>query len=197
MKKLILIGGGGHFKSCIDVVQLGGEYKICGILDTPEKIGTKVLGYSVIGSDEDITKLVNQDFYFLITIGQLSDANQRISLFDYLVASQAKLAKIISPRAYVSEYSVIGPGTIIMHDSLINAGASVGSNCIINSKALVEHDAVIEDHCHISTSAVINGGVNIKEGTFFVSNAVTKQGTSSKINDFVKAGSVMRGNTSE
>ena len=37
-KKLILIGGGGHCKACIDVIELENKYKIMGILDSPKNI---------------------------------------------------------------------------------------------------------------------------------------------------------------
>ena len=39
MKPLILIGGGGHCKSVIDVVESAG-YTILGIMDMPEMVGT-------------------------------------------------------------------------------------------------------------------------------------------------------------
>ena len=38
-KPLILIGGGGHCKSVIDVVESAG-YTILGIMDMPEMVGT-------------------------------------------------------------------------------------------------------------------------------------------------------------
>lgn len=193
MKKLILIGGGGHCKSCIDVIEQEGKYEIVGILDKVEFIGQKVLGYEIIGSDDDMQKYVDQGFTFLLTIGQIKTPSVRKKLFDRLQAYQAKIATIISPHAYVSKHSTIGKGTIIMHDALVNADVSVGINCIINSKALIEHDVCIEDFCHISTAAIINGGVMVKEGTFFGSNAVSKEYAKSNINDFIKAGSIFKG----
>jgi len=47
-EKIILIGGGGHCKSCIDVVEQQGKYQIAGIVDLPEKLHQKLLGYEVI-----------------------------------------------------------------------------------------------------------------------------------------------------
>lgn len=38
MKNLILVGGGGHCKSVIDVAESAG-YTILGILDRPEEVG--------------------------------------------------------------------------------------------------------------------------------------------------------------
>ncbi len=192
MQKLILLGGGGHCKSCIDVIEQEGNYVIAGILDTKELIGQKVLGYEYIGTDDDIGKFVDEGYSFLITVGQINTSSIRKKLFSLLSKSGAKIATVISPRAYVSRHAMVSKGTIIMHDALVNANASIGENCIINSKALVEHDAIIENFCHISTSAVINGGVTVQEGTFFGSNAVSKEYIVTDADDFIKAGSIVK-----
>jgi len=192
MDKLILLGGGGHCKSCIDVIEQEGKYEIAGILDTEELVGQNVLGYDFIGTDADINKFANEGYIFLLTVGQIKSSAIRKKLFSLLGKNSAQVATIISPRAYVSKHVNIGKGTIIMHDALVNASASIGKNCIINSKALIEHDAVIEDFCHISTAAVINGGVRVKEGTFFGSNAASKEYVETDKHDFIKAGSVLK-----
>jgi len=191
--KLILIGGGGHCKSCIDVIEQSGEYKIEGILDKKENIGRYVLSYKVVGSDEQIEELAKENFTFLITVGQIERAEIRSNLYARLISLNASIATIISPRAYISQHAVVGQGSIIMHDALVNTGAAIGENCIINSKALIEHDAVIEDHCHISTAAVVNGGVKVKSRSFFGSNAVSKEGASTSKGAFIKAGSLFFG----
>jgi len=196
-KKLILLGGGGHCKSCIDVIEQSEQYEIAGILDKPESIGQTVLGYEIIGTDEQINKWAKEGFHFLITVGQIKSPEIRQALYKKLIKCKAKIATIISPRAYVSKYAEIAEGTIIMHDALINAGAAIGKNCIINSKALIEHDAIIGDSCHISTAAVVNGEVEVKNGTFFGSNAVSKQSVTTAKNAFIKAGSLFLGGSSE
>ncbi len=194
MRNLILIGGGGHCKACIDVIEETEQFNLVGVLDKPEFVGENVLGYSVLGSDDMIESLAQKNYEFLITVGQIRTHQIRQKLFSKLLECNASLATVISPRAYVSKHATIGQGTIVMHDALISVDAKVGQNCIINSKALVEHDVVIEDHCHISTAAVLNGGVNIKKGTFFGSNAVSKENSITSIEGFVKAGSLFKGN---
>jgi sugar O-acyltransferase (sialic acid O-acetyltransferase NeuD family) len=174
-REIILVGGGGHCKSCVDVIEQEGKYRIAGIVDLPEKLHQKVLGYEIIAADDDLPQLVNKYENSLITLGQIKSPEKRIRIFQTLKELGAKLPVIISPLAYVSKHAEIGDGTIIMHYALINAGAKIGSNCIINTKALIEHDAVIGDHCHIATGAIINGGVRVGSGTFFGSNAVCKE----------------------
>ena len=172
---IILVGGGGHCKSCIDVIEQQGTYRITGIVDMAEKLHQKVLGYEVIATDDDLPRLVKEYENFLITLGQIKSPDKRIRIFQILRELRVKLPVIISPLAYVSKHAEIKDGTIVMHHTLINAGARIGSNCIINNKALVEHDAIIGDHCHIATGAIINGGVKVGSGTFFGSNAVCKE----------------------
>ena len=194
--KLILIGGGGHCKSCIDVIEQENKFIIAGIVDINTSI-SGLLGYPLLGHDDDLAKLKLHYDHALITIGQIKTPAIRIRLLDYAKSLGFKLPAIISPRAYVSKHAKIGNGTIVMHDTLINAGAIVGDNCIINTKSLIEHDAVIENNCHISTGAIINGGVIVKQGSFVGSNAVTKESVNTNEKDFIKAGSLFMGYVNE
>lgn len=194
--KLILIGGGGHCKSCIDVIEQENKFIIAGIVDINTSI-SDLLGYSLLGDDDDLARLKLNYDYALITIGQLKTPAIRVRLLDYAKSLGFKLPAIISPRAYVSNHAKIGNGSIVMHDALINAGAIVGDNCIINTKSLIEHDAVIENNCHISTGAIINGGAIIKQGSFVGSNAATKESVRTNEKDFIKAGSLFKGYENE
>jgi sugar O-acyltransferase (sialic acid O-acetyltransferase NeuD family) len=191
MKDIILIGGGGHCKSVIDVIEKEGQFKIAGIVDKPEFLGSDVLGYSVIGNDSDLANLANKYQYALITVGQIKSPLLRMRLFELAEKSGFILPSIISPRAYISKYTKIGKGTIIMHDALINADTQIGENCIINSKVLIEHDCRISNHCHISTSVTINGGVIVKYGSFIGSGVITKESIIIGENSFIKAGSLV------
>ncbi len=192
MEELLLIGGGGHCKSVIDVIEQEGKFKISGIIDQPELLGKETLKYKIIGNDADLLSLAKKYKYALITVGQVSSPKLRIKLFKLVKAAGFTLPSIISPRAYVSSYASVGEGTVIMHDAVINASASVQENCIINTKAIIEHDVVICKHCHVSTGAIVNGEVSIGEGTFVGSSSTTKEGIIIKENSFIKAGSVAK-----
>jgi len=190
-EKIILIGGGGHCRACIDVIEQEGRFTIEGIVDVPEKIQHKVLGYPVIGSDSDLAELIKTCPNVLLTLGQIKTPSRRIELFYDLMTMGARYPVIKSPLAYVSRHALVAEGTIIMHHAVINAGATVGRNCIINTKALIEHDAVIEDHCHISTGAVVNGGATTGSGSFFGSGAIAAEYTSIPSNSYIKANSLI------
>ncbi|SFV53848.1 4-amino-6-deoxy-N-Acetyl-D-hexosaminyl-(Lipid carrier) acetyltrasferase [hydrothermal vent metagenome] len=190
MKEILLVGGGGHCKSVIDVIEEEGKYKIAGIVDKKELIGQKVLGYEIIGCDDDLEELFQKYQYAVVTVGQIKSNHVRVKLFNTLKEIGYKLPIIVSPLAYVSKYAMVQDGTVILHYALVNADAKIGVNCIINTKSLIEHDVRIEDHCHISTATVINGGVIVKSDSFVGSNSTTKE--YSKLNGFIKAGGVAK-----
>lgn len=189
-ERIILIGGGGHCHSVIDVIELENRFEIIGIVDKAELIGTKVLNYEIIACDDELEELFKTCKNAVITIGHISSNDLRRKLFYNLKKIGFNLPTIISPLAYISKYASIGQGNVIMHQAFINANVTIGENCIINTKALIEHDVTIEDHCHISTAAVINGGVTIKNDTFFGSNSTSRE--SIKIEGFIKAGSLAK-----
>tara|TARA_B100000795_G_scaffold261245_1_gene237842 strand:- start:672 stop:1250 length:579 start_codon:yes stop_codon:yes gene_type:complete len=192
MKEILLIGGGGHCRSVIDVIEQEGKFQIVGIIDKAELIGHNVMGYPIIGSDSDLKGLAKKYSYALVSIGHIKSSDLRESLFELAKNAGFKLPKIISPRAYVSKHAYIGKGVVVMHDALINVNASIGNNCIINSKALIEHDSEVNEHCHISTNTSINGNVVIESGCFIGSGAVIRESMTIKKNSFVKAGSLIK-----
>ena len=194
-KPLILVGGGGHCKSVIDVAESAG-YTILGILDRPEEVGKSVLNYKIIGSDDDMTKLAN-DAEFIVTVGQIQSPELRMRLHKQLDENGCKLATIIASTARVSKYSKLGEGTVIMHNAIVNADARIGKGCIINTFANIEHDVQIEDYCHISTGAMINGGAFIAEGTFVGSQSVVNQGVRIEIGGIIASGTVVNKNITE
>lgn len=191
-KEIILIGGGGHCKNVIDVIEQEDEFKIVGIVDRTERLGEKVLGYKIFATDKDINELSKEFLYALITIGQIGTGDKREVLFKKYKSVGFQFPVIISPHAYVSKHAKIGEGTIIMHGAVICASSKIGKNCIINTKSIVEHDAVVEDNCHVSTGAIINGGVIVGRNSFIGSNSTTRHSIFIPEGSFIKAGSVVK-----
>jgi sugar O-acyltransferase (sialic acid O-acetyltransferase NeuD family) len=191
MNDILLIGGGGHCKSVIDVIEQEGRFNIVGIVEKPDFLETDVLGYQIIGNDSDLGDLAKKYEYALITVGQIKSPSLRIKLFDLATKAGFTLPNIISPNAYVSKHSSIGKGVVVMHNAIVNANASIEDNCIINSKALIEHDCLISKNCHISTNVTINGGVTVESGCFIGSGAITKELITISEDSFIKAGSLV------
>lgn len=190
VKRLVLIGGGGHCKSVIDVAESAG-YHILGILDKPEEVGRQVLDCKVIGVDDDIPLYVDQA-EFIITVGFIKNPALRINLYNKVLEAGGRLATLVASTAYVSKYAVLGKGTVAMHHAFINAGAVVGDNVIINTFSNVEHDARIGNQCHISTGTMVNGDCSVGNNVFVGSQSVLSNGINICDDVIVGAGSFVR-----
>ena len=188
---IILIGAGGHCVSVIDVIEQENKYNILGVLDS-KKNEDNVLGYPVLGGDELIPNLVNDNNYFLITVGQIKSYSIRQTIADNLKINKGKLAIVVSPLAYVSKHASIQDGSIIMNGAIVNAKSKIGKHCIINTKSNIEHGAIIGDFCHISTCAVVNGDSVIGKGTFIGSNATVSNGITIEENSVISAGKFVK-----
>ena len=190
-KDLILFGGGGQCKSCIDVIEMEGKYRIIGIVDSFKQNGERVGEYRIIGKDVDLPRLIKEYKHCLITFGQVDFSPAKKIWYEKIIELGAISPAIISPLACVSRHAKIGCGVIIMHHAIVNAYAKVGDNCIINTKALIEHDSVVENHVHISTAAVVNGGCTVQESVLIGSGAILKQGIKICKGTIIGAGAVV------
>lgn len=189
-RPLILIGGGGHCKSIMEVAESVG-YEIKGILDMPDEVGKEVLpGHKVIGTDDEIPRYV-EECDFVVTVGFIKNPTLRIKLYNKVKTAGGRLATIIASTAYVSKYAELGEGTVIMHHAFVNAGAKIGDNCIINTFVNIEHDAVVGNQCHISTGTMVNGECKIGENCFIGSQSVCANCIEIASDIIVGAGSVV------
>lgn len=197
-QEIVLVGAGGHCRSCIDVVEKEGRFWILGLIDrpyipvAPHHLSDQPLGYPVVGTDEKLDVIRRTCANALITIGQIKSCQIRMSVYNRLKELDFSLPTIVSPLAYVSRHATVGEGTIVMHQAVVNAGASVGHACILNTKSLVEHDAAIGDHSHISTAAAVNGGAVVGRRSFIGSHATVVHDAHLEDDLFCRAGTLVK-----
>ena len=189
MHRLIIIGAGGHAKSCIDVIECEKKYKILGLVD---KNKIKKLGaYKILANDSSLDKIKILSKNAFIGIGQIKSANLRKKMFLKLKKIGFNLPVIKSPHSYISKNSSIGEGTIIMHGAYIGPNVKIGKNCIINNYSHLEHDCQIGDNSHISTRVVLNGSVIVGNETFIGSGTIVKENIKIKKKSIIKFGSLI------
>ena len=109
---LILIGIGGHARSCIDVIDQQDQYQIAGLIGMPDEVKTQHLGYSVIGTDNDLPELTKTCQYALITVGQIKTPEHRIRLYQKAIQLGLQLPIIIPGRLEIIAADV--PGKVII-----------------------------------------------------------------------------------
>ena len=114
-QKIILLGAGGHCKSCIEVISDLSQHSIFGIIDKDGSDTKNLLGYDILGTDKDLDSLIKYCTNALITVGQIKSPAIRISLFE-----RAKIMKI---RNWKNECKIVkqhsAPFLIFITQSLI------------------------------------------------------------------------------
>lgn len=192
MKKIVLIGGGGHCISVLDSILSCGEYEEIVIVDSNVRINSMILDCAVVGDDSILPELKKSGFeYAFITVGSIKTAKKRRKLYELALSLGYEVPIICDPSATVSVNSNIGAGTFIGKNSVINAKAYVGDNCIINSGAIIEHECTIGEFSHISVGAILCGMCSIGRDSFIGAGSTIIQGLTIGNNVVIGAGSVV------
>ncbi len=191
MTPIVLVGGGGHAKVCIEILQNMNTYQIIGIIDEYKPIGSSVYPpYKVTHNTLTITNFPKETL-FLVTIGRTKENHPRKTIYEQLKAQGARFATIIAKNAVVAKTVKISQGTVIMNRAIVHPHSVIGENCVINTAAIVEHDCFIGDHTYVAPAAVINGGVRIGKNCLIGSNAVVLQERTIADDVIVGAGAVV------
>ncbi len=161
--KIIILGGGGHGKVVIGLIQSIKAHQILGIIDSGLKVGHKVLGVTVLGNEEMLESYSQDQTCLTIGVGKVCGDELRQNIFN----TQAKYTfpSLVHPSAICSVECTWGDGTQIMAGAILQPLVHLGKNVIINTGAIIEHDCVIASHVHVAPGAVIGGGTTIGENT--------------------------------
>ena len=69
MEKIIIIGAGGHAHASIDVIEQCDKYSIVGLIVKKGKLASTVFGYPVLGTDQELKKMVEGIRKIVIALG--------------------------------------------------------------------------------------------------------------------------------
>lgn len=162
MKKIVIAGGGGHAKVMINAIRLAGEYRIVGIVDPALDTGSKVLGVTVLGGDEELPSIYNSGVgYAALGVGSVGDCSLRKKVSKRIIDAGFTLPVIAHPDAVVADDVRVGEGTFIAAGVVVNPGATIGRFVIVNTSSSVDHDCVIGDNVHIAPGVTLSGGVRV------------------------------------
>lgn len=171
MKRLIIIGAGGHGKVCAEIAKDMNNWTEIYFLDDSYPDVKKCLEFKIIGTTKDIDKNIDSDFFVGIGNNEV-----RGTFLDFLLNEGINVVTLIHPTAYVSRYTTIGVGTSVHQFAVINTDTKIGKGCIINTSAIIEHENLIDDFVHISPNVSLGGQVKVGElswigiGTTIINN---------------------------
>lgn len=159
MKKLVIIGAGGHGRVAADIARLNGYDDIIYLDDADVPLAS--------GKVSDYVRYIGiADF--IIAIGN-NRIRERIQTM--LMNSGGHVVTLIHPNAVIGSDVEIGTGTVVMAGIVVNTGARIGEGVILNTCCSVDHDCRVEDYCHISVGAHLAGSVTVGRLCFVCAGA--------------------------
>lgn len=164
--RIVILGGGGHAKMCIDILRQMAGFEIVGILDAKFP-SEPVLGVPFIAgdSDDDLARARRETPYAVNAVGAVRSHADRQTFYSRLKNAGFLLPNLIHPKAIVEPSALLGEGNQIMAGAVVGSAARIGNNSIINSGAVVSHDCSIGDNVHVAPGAILAGGVRIGHGS--------------------------------
>ena len=138
MNNIVLFGAGPHAQYCIDIIEKEKKYNIIGIIDINLKKGTDFYDYKVIGTDDQLKKLIFEYNIFagIITIG---DNWSRKYVYDNITNQihDFKFVNAIHPSTIIGKNVKMGHGIVTMAGCIINPNCDVGNFCFFCDRSSV------------------------------------------------------------
>ncbi|MBF0182583.1 MAG: acetyltransferase [Magnetococcales bacterium] len=177
MKNIIIMGGSGHAKTIIDIVERENRHRIVGVLDPALHVGERLLGHPVLGGDGELPELVKR-YGIEGAILAIGENHQRAVLAERLAIRHPDLPLVsaVHPGAAIGKGTTLGEGTVVMAGAVIGPDCRVGRLCVVNTLASLDHDSFLEDFASLAPHAATGGNCRIGRGAFLGMGAVVIHG---------------------
>ncbi len=193
MKKIIIIGAGGHAAEIRDYIahhnksQVNKGIEVVGYLDDDES-NYHHYNYSepYLGSIKEY-KFDKSKFY-LMGIANLAF---RRTIIEKFIASGAEFVSLIHPTALISPSAKIGKGVVISHNASVGPKAIIGDYCVLNSRCTIGHDSVLGQYNFIGPQVAISGNTIIGNENMLGTNCCTIPSTKIGDKNKIAAGMVL------
>ena len=154
-EKLLLVGAGGFGRM---VAELAMRQYDCAFVDDGQPVGGEICGIPVAGWIADLPELRKE--YGLLVVG-IGNNQFRAQVYEKAKVIGFAFPNIIAPSAYISPFSKVGCGCVVLQNACVQNGASVGNGVLLNAGTEVHCDATIGDYALIYTNSVIRTGATV------------------------------------
>ena len=186
MKRLVIIGAGGHGKVCAEIASLAQIWDEIVFVDQKYPALRQCSRWPVVGHHIDEFPVNETDFF--VAIG---DNQTRFLIHNGCVAKGFKPAVLVHPSAIISQHSTLGAGSLVCAGAIIGIDSVLGECCIVNTGASVDHDCELEQSVHLSPGVHLAGEVTVGKFSWLGVGAVTKHSVSICSNVILGAGAAV------
>ena len=183
MKRIAVIGAGGHAKVVISTLRAAGFQPMAIFDDNVARHGCRLLDVPIMG---DISIVDPSQFDgAVIAVGD-NRARQKLA-----AKLQLPWITVIHPRSWLDSSVRVGDGTVVFAGAIIQPDTVIGQHVIINTGATVDHDCVIGDFAHLAPGVQLAGDVRVGTGSFLGIGSVAIPGIRIGDGAVIGAGSVL------
>lgn len=174
MRRIVIIGAGGHGREVADILRTRAETDLIGFVDDDQAIhGHDLDGVRVLGDWSWFEGVDRAEIAVVFAVGSPEACRRLTQRAESLGLG---VASAISPLAHVSEFARIGAGVTVFPRAVINTGAAIESYGILNVAVTVSHDTKIGRYSNINPGAHLAGNVTVGEGCYIGMGANVIQG---------------------
>jgi len=192
MEKVVIVGSSGHSKVIIDIFEKMPNMEILGLIDAYRSKGEKTLGYEILGSEDILKELLDEDPSIKIFVA-IGDNWIRKVVVEKIIGLVPKInfVSAIHPESMIGKKVKMGKGVAIMGGRIVNSDSIVGDFCIINTNSSLDHDCLMEEYSSLAPNAITGGNVKVGKFSAILISATIKHGLSLGNHTVVGAGSVV------
>ncbi len=191
VKKILILGAGGHGKVLADLIDRLADWRAVGFLDDdPAKQGDRVLGLPVLGPTAELAAVAEKTRATAVALA-FGDNGLRETFFARVLATRLAAPCLIHPSAVISRHAELGRGVVILAAAVVNPGALIDDNVCLNTRASVDHDCRVEAHARILPGAILTGNVRVGRRATIGAGAVVNPGLFVGEGAIVGAGAVV------
>lgn len=154
-EKLLLVGAGGFGRMVAEQAML--QYD-CAFVDDGQPVGAEICGIPVVGGLDNLPELRKD--YDLLVVG-IGNNRFRAQVYEKAKVLGYAFPNIIAPSAYISPYSKMGCGCVVLQNACVQNGASVGNGVLLNAGTEIHCDTAVGDYTLIYTNSVIRTGATV------------------------------------
>ena len=173
LRRLLIVGAGGHGVSLYDVAIAAG-YRVLGFVDDAGS-GTSLV--DLPATDFDLAAYASGGGLLAVAIGDNS-SRERVWNESFPGASVDQFPTLVHPSASVSSRAQVGPGCVIHPGVVIGPLATIGAFCILNSSSVLEHECTMGDFASLAPGSIVGGRSTIGARSAVGLGAVIKHGVS-------------------
>jgi sugar O-acyltransferase (sialic acid O-acetyltransferase NeuD family) len=196
-RDLYIVGAGGFARETAQLLAacmpaLARSLRLRGFLDDdPALAGRSVDGVPVLGPSSAVHDAPHAAVVLCVGSPRAPFARERLA--GRLGLPPQRYATVVHPSASVSVDSVVGPGSVLLAQSVLTAGVRVGAHVAMMPRVVLTHDDVVEDFATLASGVLLGGGVRVGRGAYVGAGALVRENVVIGAGSLVGMGSVVLG----